>query len=438
MPTNTCLFRFSLLLLLVFLLPGQPALAVFGEDGDTTSSDESVLTEIVIEGNTRTDTGLILRELDLTIGQTFNYEQMDAAWDHLEDLGHFAFVEMEYDDEEPGEVVLRIYLEEDYTFKYGPLLRYSQRHKYLLGASCEEANLRGRGETLFIGVAPIYPLFAEAAWERPWFLNVRGLSARLAVAAEQADFVFRPTEYRKWEAGLELEWQFRGPFFVDGGIKYIRFDQRDDFAWALPYRGEGSPAGTVLFEAGQLGLTALSIGVGVDTRSNPYYPRRGVYGRFSVVRWNSPDWTTYGQNELDARAFVPIPWHQHTLALRAYGRKVCSPAHLDNVLFWGGPKTVRGYRFGGMEGDEGYLLSVEYRIPLFLMPISPQGELIGFGVHLFADAGDAWYEGADPGRAAQSWGAGTHIHLDKLQLRFEAAQNQDGDWRFEFMDRFNF
>ena len=52
------------------------------------------------------------------------------------------------------------------------------------------------------------------------------------------------------------------------------------------------------------------------------------------------------------------------------------PAHLDNMLYFGGPETIRGYPYASREGDNGYLLSAEYRMPLFLMPISPQGEIV--------------------------------------------------------------
>jgi hemolysin activation/secretion protein len=108
------------------------------------------------------------------------------------------------------------------------------------------------------------------------------------------------------------------------------------------------------------------------------------------------------------------------------------------MLYFGGPETIRGYPYASREGDEGYLLSAEYRMPLFLMPISPQGEIVGFGFHLFTDAGDAWFEGLEAGRSMFSYGAGAHINVTRFQLRFEAARTREGEWMFEFMDRFNF
>jgi outer membrane protein assembly factor BamA len=416
---------------------GLPAAAhaVFGDTPADTVATSTVLGEILLEGNERTDDDLILREMGLHLGQPFTYEDMDTVWDHLEDLGHFAFVDMEFDDADPEAVVLRVYLEEDTTLEYGPLVRYDRRHKYLLGGRLAERNLRGRGEILEAAVSLYYVQRAELSWTRPWFLGVRGLEARLAGAAEQANFVFRPTDYRKWDAGLTVRWNFTGPFFVLAGADRGSFDQREDYSWPAP---TGAGPDPIAHPAGASSHWTVRAAVGLDSRDNPYYPGRGAYLEGSVRRWLSDDFDSYNEAAADARLFVPSPLKNHVLAVRAWGRRTSGPAQLDNVLYMGGPETVRGYRFGSLEGDEGYLLSVEYRLPLFIMPISPRGELIGAGLHAFADAGDAWYRADDPGTARQSWGVGAHLNLDTLNLRFEAARTRAGDWRFEFMDAFNF
>jgi len=414
------------------------ARAVFGDTAADTVKTSTVLGEIAIEGNTRTDTDLILRELGLMIGQPFTYEDMDPLWDHLEDLGHFAFVDMEFDDTDPEAVVLRVYVEEDTTLEYGPLVRYDRRHKYLLGGRLAERNLRGKGETLEAWISVYYIQSGEVSWTRPWLLGVKGLEAKLTADGENANFVFRPFKYRKWDADLQLRWNFAGPFFVLGGAEYGSFNQRETYDWNDPDRGEGAPGVRTTHESGVSNHWALRTAAGLDSRDNPFYPGRGVYFEGTMRNWQSDEFASYTEVVTDARLFVPVPIAAHVLALRAWGRRVNAPAHLDNVLFYGGPETVRGYRFGRQEGDEGYLLSAEYRLPLFLMPISPRGELIGAGLHAFFDAGDAWYYGADAGQALQSWGAGIHLNLDTLNLRFEAANTKDGDWRFEFMDVFNF
>ena len=400
--------------------------------------DPPVLTAIEIEGNARTDETLILRLLDLRIGRPFTFDDMDLAWDRLEDVGYFAFVDMEYDDETEGEVVLRVLVEEDMTTEYGPLIRYDRRHKYLLGGQLREKNFRGRGEIVEAELSVYRIQRAALSWKRPWLLGVRGLELKAGGAWEQADFVFRPFDYAKWDAGLELRWTFAGPVYLLGGGSYGEFRQKDDYSWALPDRGEGSPQGTALHPAETRTHWTLTGGVGLDTRDNPFYPRRGVQAEVRGRRWLGDGFADYDQADGELAVFVPVPLKNHVLAARAWGRRTDGPAQPDNRLYLGGAPSVRGYRYASLEGDEGWLLSVEYRAPLFLMPISPRGELVGVGLHAFADAGDAWYEGDDPHRPAQSWGAGVHLNLDTLQLRFEAAKPREGDWRFEFLDVFNF
>ncbi|MFN2369557.1 MAG: POTRA domain-containing protein, partial [Candidatus Krumholzibacteriia bacterium] len=141
-----------LVLLAGLLLAGGAALA----EEPAAAPVVPVLVAIEIEGNTRTDEDLILREMGLVIGQRFAYDDLDGVWDHLEDLGYFAFVDMEYDDDEPDEVTLRVLVEEDMTTEYGPLVRFDRRHKYLLGGRLQEHNFRGRGETVEAALAVHY------------------------------------------------------------------------------------------------------------------------------------------------------------------------------------------------------------------------------------------------------------------------------------------
>ncbi len=423
------------LMLAVGLLASAPARAVFG-DGDAALADP-ILAEIRIEGNSRTDTQYILRELSLPIGEPLSRDRLDSAWDHLEDLGCFAYVDMESDDFEPGAVILIVTVEEDDTVGWGPWARYSQRHKYLFGAYAENRNLRGQGEILRAELVALYLQRARLSWTRPWFLGQRRLTARVGGSAEQARFVYRPFRYRKTQLELGLKWDAKHPFFVDAGLVGAAFQMRDSFSWKAPDRGGAAP-GWDLFQDGTRTWLAPRLAVGIDHRTNPYYPSRGVFAEAAVVRWGGSDFHPYTQSTLDLRGWVPLPRGNHLLAVRAWGRTVSGPSHLDNLLFLGGAQTVRGHDPAVREGDEGYLLSVEYRLPITMMRISPQGDLAGVGLHVFGDAGDSWWYGGDAGKALRSWGAGIHLNIDRVQLRFEAARPIGGDWSFEFGDAMTF
>lgn len=423
--------RFILsVIILIAAIPG-PALAVFG---DGPESDKALtLSEIVIEGNHRTDRQLIINEMGLHIGQVFDRQMMDDTWTMLEDIGYFAFVDMEFDDSSGDGVVLNIYLEEDMTMAYGPLVRYSRRHKYMLGAWLEETNLRGKGETLRVDLAGLYLQRGEVAWTKPWMFGVSGLELKLGMLGELSNFVYRPTDQKLASGLAEFRWNFLGDFYISTGLNYGQANFADSYFWDDPITGVST-----LHESGTVTHLATSGALGFDSRDNPWYPSSGIKAEVKAQHWASDDFNSYTETSGDVRVFAPMPIGKHVLALHAWGRRTDGATHLENTLFFGGPETIRGYQFGGLEGDEGYLLSVEYRIPLFMMPISAKGEMVGFGLHIFGDAGDAWYESLDPGRALQSWGGGAHLNIDRMQLRFEAAKSRDGDWVFEFMDHFNF
>jgi len=399
-----------------------------------------LLSEIVIEGNEKTDRDLILKEMGLQLGEPFSKQDMDDVWDLLEDIGYFAFVDMEYDDSEDHEVILRIFLEEDITTLYRPSILYSQRFKYELGAWVKENNLRGKGETLRLEAFAYRRLRGRLTWIKPWLFGVENLESSLAIGAEKANFVFRPTDYAKGEASLQIQKKFSYGLFAQVGVNQGFFEQKEDYSWPLPDRGSDTSEiseTSTYFSANYLNHTSWLAAIGVDTRDNSFYPKHGIFGQTTVKYWTSSSFESYTETSFDARIFVPAMWN-HVLALRGWGRQTDNPTHLDNLLYFGGANTIRGHQLAELEGEEGYLLSAEYRVPLFMMPISHNGEMVGAGIHFFYDAGDAWFKGAEAGRSLQGYGAGIHLNVDKQQFRFEAAQAKDGQWQFEFFDLFNF
>lgn len=412
-----------------FVSPG-PAAALPGDTGP--------IRRITFDGNRRTQEVVLRRVMVLSEGDTLDAGRLDAAWDRLEDCGWFRWVDLEVNPTDDGGVELGVTVEEDLTTYYGPLLRHSRRHNYLAGAWLEERNLRGLGQTLRFELSAWRLQMAGAEWRVPWLAGVRGLTGTVGLRGEQADFVFRPTRYRKWDASVGARWNFRGPYFVEAGVRTGRFTQRDPYAWAPPARGGAVIAALVEQPAGSVDHWRVGGGVGLDSRDNPYYPRRGAAVLLEAARWSGDGIDGYDELVGDARAFVPLPAGKHLLALRAWGRRVGGPTQLDNTLFLGGPDNVRGAGFGSLEGEEGWLLTAEYRLPLVMVPIAPGGESVGLGLHAFVDGGQAWWDGAEPGAPVVTWGVGTHVSLDTWQLRFEAARDEAGDWHFEFADRFSF
>lgn len=424
-----CLILSYLLLLAGFALPGVVRAGV---------NETGPISRLTVVGLERTQELTLRRVMGLAEGDTLDADRLDEAWDALEDCGWFRFVDMTAESDDHGGVALTVTVEEDMSTFYGPLIRYDRRHKYLLGGWLEERNLRGRGQTLRLEVAALYLQSAGAQWQVPWLAGVRGLTGSVTARGEQADFVFRPTRYRKWDAGLGAQWTCLGPLYLQAGARYGNFTQRDAYYWTPPDRGDGAGSGTIAYPAGGENHWRLAAGLGFDTRDNPYYPSRGGSLLLEAAQWESNGFESYRESTADARVFLPLPLGKHLLAMRGWGRRVSGPAPLDNQLFLGGPETIRGAGFGSLEGDEGWLLSAEYRLPLVMVPIAPGGESVGLGLHAFGDGGQAWYDGAVAGDPVFTWGGGAHVNLDTWQLRFEAARDEAGEWHFEFGDRFNF
>jgi outer membrane protein insertion porin family len=398
---------------------------------------EPVLGEIVIEGNTRTDTAVIHRIIGVEPGAPFSYEIFDEVWDRLEDSGFFTFVDLDMADQPDGRVTLNIKVEEDNTLQVLPYARYSRRHKYALGGTLQDHNLRGKGEILDLQVVVYRIQRLRASWTKPWFLGRDGLELEVAGALEQGPFVWRPFHYRQGQGTLRLHQHFAGPFYAELGGGFEVFRQRDAYDWLTPDRGDDAAPAVVSYPEATRDDWLLTAALGLDSRDNPFYPRSGMFHRFAVERRFSSDVPDFTLFSGDARAFIDLPANA-ILALRAYGRLTDRPLPVEHGLFWGGPETLRGAPYALLEGEEGYLLTAEIRYPLLLMPIAPNGESVGFGLHAFADAGDAWFEGDDPSRAMQSFGGGIHVNVATWQLRFEGAKERDHDWVFVFADEFTF
>ena len=401
------------------------------------SGVDRVFGPITVQGNSRTSTGLILRELGIREGDPYDSGVVQRAWDHLEDLGYFAYVDLiEAEPDAAGRVALAITVEEEKTLRYYPLIDYDRRFKYRLGVMVEEKNLGGRGERLSLEASWLRVHGYRATWTRPSFAGRDWLEFGATAGWEHADFVYRPTKYSRWDSQLRLRAWLRGRAYVEASGELSGFRQVADLREVVP----GSPP-TVWDEPhGERNRFTPSLTLGLDNRDLEYYPTRGAWLRLTARREITDGFDSYGALTADLRRYVPMK-HQKVLALRAYGRIISgsrAPIPIEDRLWWGGPETIRGYRFASLEGEEGWLLSSELRWPLFLMPISPNGHVIGIGVHGFWDAGDAWYETGHAHAPLMSWGLGAHLNLSSLNLRFEVARTREGQNVFQFEDHFNF
>ncbi len=411
---NRCLSIVMLLLL------STPAVAA---DHDDFFSDQ-VIGPITIEGNSSTATSLILLEMFFHEGDPLDFDQVDATWEHLEDLGWFAFVDISMDDS-LDVVPVTLTVEEDSTTRGYPIIDYDRRYDILLGLRAYDINLGGRGEKVsFSGIWHRSHRY-EFSWVHPWLFTVKGLSLGVDARWENAPFVYRDFDHRNWNTGLRLRWAPRGAAFVEVGVARGSFEQKGLFdgapiTWAAGTRNRWSTSGTL----------------GLDTRDISWYPTAGGYHRLTATRHESDDFPSFTELVADLRQFISLPW-EHVIAVHAWGREVNGHVPPEDMLFWGGPENLRGYRYAQLEAEEGWLLSAEYRWPLFLMPISADGKVVAIGLHIFGDMGAADFDEIT-GVTRHDFGAGIHLGISDHVFRFEAARTDEDRTAFVFMDSFNF
>ncbi len=379
---------------------------------------------LIVEGNTSTSTALILKETLFQAGDSFDFDLVDMTWEHLEDLGWFAFVDISLENEEADAVTVTITVEEDRTLRYYPIIDYDQRWDILLGARVYDINFGGRGETISLTGVWHQPHRYDFSWDHPWLFGIRGLKVGIDATWEDAEFVYRDFDHRRWSTGSWLRWNLTQPAYLQVGATRSSFEQGGDFAaqinWAADTRQRWTYAATA----------------GFDSRDMAAYPTRGRHHRVTLQHHQSDDFPSYSSMTVDLREYVPLPW-KHILAIGAWGRQVDGHTPPEDLLFWGGPENLRGHHYASFEGEEGWLLSVEYRWPLFLMPISADGRVVGLGLHAFYDRGGNAYMN-DTVTVRDDFGLGAHINLSAHQFRFEVARTDDDRTVFQFMDTFNF
>ncbi len=373
----------------------------------------AVFGDITVEGNTRTETDVILANISFSTGDQFTNEAIDQSWEALEDLNWFGFVDMDF--EIDGDLALvSITVEEDKTFRVWPLVDYDRRHDILLGANMYDFNFRGKGDYLGLKTSWYTAHRYDLQWHHPLWLGDNNLTLSTAVFYDSADFVFEDYDYiqTRFAASVKYDLPYNsyistevgiGTYEISTNAKRNRFD--------------------------------VSLTAGYDTRDIASYPTSGSYCRAIGKSVNS-DYRILLATA-DFRQFIPL-FGNNVFALRAWGRLADNSLQPEDWLYWGGSDNLRGYQYASKRGEEGFILSAEYRIPLFLMNISGNDKVVGCGMHFFVDSGNTWEKDNSKGSPLYSYGTGVHLVIAEQQFRFEVAETKEGKTVFQFMDTFNF
>ncbi len=389
---------------------------------------EAVVEEIRVEGNTKTRTATVLRNLRTKPGAVLNRRRFQKDLERLNNLGYFRKVEPDPQrGTEPGQVILVLDVEEEKTGLATIGVGYagggaSGIRAGVTGAvSYSDRNLFGEGKNVAI------------SWQRGQQISSIGLSYFDPAINENQDSI-GVSLFRNDVDGL------RQPISVNGRQEFAFYDDQrtgGSFTYGHPLNDDLRIFGTVrhetieilrdsqsLFQPIGLGtgnLNAVGFSALYDTRDDIFNPHIGSYANASVNVAGLGGDFNFTKYTIEGRHYVPLA-ENHTLALRGWGGFVTGDAPITEFFFAGGPDTLRGYQQNQFFGTRFLVGNVEYRFPI--------GNIKFLRGAVFADAGTAFTPGDfNDGKIFLDAGVGLRITFPALGLgviRLDYAIGDDG------------
>jgi outer membrane protein assembly factor BamA len=400
---------------------------------DTTLSP--IVAKIVIEGNRRTKTRVILHEMRTQVGDTIDVETLQADQKRILNLGLFNRVEIDPVPEPEGIVIVVSVTERLYLFPY-PIFFINERDwgKISFGAGVVHSNFRGRNEQLMIsGWAGYNPAF-QVYYTNPWLFGPSHLLTSVVFSAQRVrNRSFLLLDRTVDEKRIGGSWGIGRRF---GLFTYLSLN----FSYS-ELKFDPPVPGQTLDPSGRDRLPSLGLLFLYDARDLFEYPRSGIMVKLWAVRtgFNS-EYIHYLRYGADLRGYKKI---YRGLSLGA--RAMTDLSH-DNIpiydrVFLGYTHRVRGHFNRQVEGENVALASTELRFPILPWRYFSLNDVPAFGPYLqnmkfgmsggiFVDYGRAWFQNNTRPRFADGltgFGAGLHIHLPYVYLlRLEWAFDEDG------------
>ncbi len=388
---------------------------------------------------------LIRRELEIKPGDMYNRQAIEYSQQNLYGTGLFRFVRMEIEpiSGEPGQVVLRVYVQEKEARWIGVSFGLAHERNYSSGA---EVTLQGGHRNIF-GTARsaslhLTPSFLyefdenkvvnnenkiEFKFVEPWIGNTR-TPGIFQVSYHQ----YRPPksgDYNLVRGSFEVLHRFREQDIeLNASISAKYLERVDDQDIDLGNLSD--------FDAGQSRIYSISTYGKRDTRPNLFNPFNGSLTDFGVTFSLSSGENTEQQTQTNQFFTIVSSWSRYQpwrptilgerlnwiLASRIKGGAILETGGSKTVpiserFYAGGATTVRGFREqllgpaarlndqGEIESASGgkfiTLANIEARVPLFWL----------FWAEVFVDAGQVWAEVADvdPADIRATAGAGLAI-----------------------------
>ena len=317
-------------------------------------SEKFLVESIQIDGNTKTKSVVILRELVLGPGDVFNTVSMKISKNRLENTRFFDDVDITPQDTNiPGRKDMRISVKEGRTGTFTFGAGYSSLERATVFAQIQQTNFdlfnrrslfQGDGEKFSIKVS-LGQLSNEAviSFEEPYLFE-KQLAFGFSIFREQSDYV--STYYQELQEGGNVD--FRKHLFglFNGQLTY-QYETIDI------YNLNPSASAIIDQAAGTHDVSQLSFEITRDTRDKLVSPTSGNRIDFITTVAGGPLGGTdsfYGFEFKGSQNFKVFETQEQVLELVAragvrdnYNGFAALPYY--DAFYLGGPDTLRGYQF---------------------------------------------------------------------------------------------
>jgi outer membrane protein insertion porin family len=397
---------------------------------------EPRLGNIVIQGNKRTKTYVIQRQLRFQEGDLFNATRLRYSLSKLQGLGYFDDVSVGFEPGESPEIIdLILTVTEAKTGRIGISVGYGTQSGFSGGLSYGDNNWRGRGQRFGVGFDLGERKQYWATLDQPYM--------------DQKTFAWKLGVYRRtWE---DLGYYESGTYHFDydeertGGYAGIgrQFSPRSKLSWFVTTEWQDiqiDAHGAVLPTQEQLermedgknfSVTGRLTRDNMDEYSD--YPKGDIESVNVEKGLDSlgGEWS-YWKYWLEAKYYAPLNFLTR-LFERNFAVAEIPPilaarimaGDSDGYLPWavdysvGGDNTLRGYEEKRFRGDQMLLLNAEVRFP-----VHKSASLV-----FFYDLGKAWdtryNESLDLSELMDGYGIGFRVKTPLGNLRLDFAQGDD-------------
>ena len=323
-------------------------------------SEKYYLESISIEGNTKTQQKVIIRELALKPGDVFDYKRMQSSEKRLKNTGFFEEVRLRPESTNiPGRKNLNVLVSESRTgsFSFGAGFGSVRSTQFFLEMKQSnfdindwESGFQGAGQKFRARIS-LGNLSSQAliGFEEPWLFEQRLTFGTNLYATESE---YNSSDYNEKRTGLELYIRRRLFELVEAKVSY-KYELVDIFDVFVPTNLDVSDNVADVFQSavGEQAVSKLGLTLLRDNRDSLLFTRSGnrtsIDSEFAGLGGD----VNYFKVDFRTAQFIPTVdlWKQSLSIIGRLGMilplKDDTEAPFYDRFFLGGPETLRGYDY---------------------------------------------------------------------------------------------